>query len=62
MSSELCNVLFSVSFGVLKVRFTGKRAFFEILWYNLKIQVKKKTIFYRTWSEKGDNFISDLLL
>ncbi len=33
----------------------------EVLWYNSKIKVKKKTIFYRTWSEKGVNFISDLL-
>ena len=33
----------------------------KVLWYNSKIEVKKKTIFYRTWSEKGVNFISDLL-
>ena len=32
----------------------------ELLWYNYNIKINKKTIFYRQWSIRGVNFISDL--
>ena len=35
---------------------------YEVLWYNSSIQINRKTIYYKSWSKEGINFISDLII
>ena len=60
---KLCNAFLS---DVIKAWYRLKKSSNdtitdEVLWYNTKIKVNKSTVFYKTWSVKGVNFISDLL-
>ena len=34
----------------------------EVLWYNSSIKINRKTIYYKSWSKEGVNFISDLII
>lgn len=34
----------------------------EVLWYNSSIKINRKTIYFKSWSKKGINFISDLII
>ena len=34
----------------------------EVLWYYSSIKIKRKTIYFKSWSKEGINFISDLII
>ena len=54
----LCEVL--KSWFALKK--TQKENLDEVLWYNSKIKINRKTIYYKSWSSEGINFVSDLII
>jgi exonuclease III len=54
----LCDVLRSW----YKLRNMDNQEIDEVLWYNSKIKINGKTIYFKSWSSKGVNFISDLII
>jgi hypothetical protein len=59
---KMCNTFLS---DVLKAWFRLRKSSDDkisdqVIWYNSSIKINRKTVFYKTWSTKGINFISNL--